>query len=485
MDLSNLNKDRDRRRRPAIDITTMVYGKVPPQSRDLERAILGAILLDSESFSIVIEILKPECFYVESHQRIFTSMQSLMNANSKIDILTVVEQLKNNDSLEIVGGPYFVTQLTNAVVSTAHLQHHCEIVYQKYIQRELIRLSGEILNDSYEDSINVFEMLAEATEKIRNINQEIQQKRIINVSNVSFDVIKSLHVKAYNAREGVIDKNLVYTGFTEWDRINGSLFPGLFIVAGRPGMGKGIMLTELICKMGKLFPVGVVNGEMTNEQLMIRVGCNLKDIDNELWKKQPIDITDEDLMKVNSAMEEAQMLQLHLHDDTYLHKITAKIRLWVEKFGVKVVLIDFLTLIKVLEEYARYMTDTQKLNYIMDVLRCLCKELSVPIILFCQLNRELYKRGGNKEPNLSDLKGSGNIEEFAYQISFLHRPEYYDIMEDQDGESTRGLMYHILAKHRDGRLGRLKYKFIPQCSKLDRWEGEVVQGWKPTTNTTF
>jgi replicative DNA helicase len=115
----------------------------------------------------------------------------------------------------------------------------------------------------------------------------------------------------------------------------------------------------------------------------------------------------------------------------------------------------------------------------------LCKELNVPIILFCQLNRDLYKRGGNKEPNLADLKGSGNIEEYAYQISFLHRPEYYDITEDELGESTKGLLYQIIAKHRDGKLDRLKFHFVPQCSQLRDWQSSPVRNWTPSDDAPF
>jgi len=168
MEITNLNKDRERksrRSRGSIDLSTMVYGKVPPQAKDLEEAVLGAIMLEKSAFDTVVEILKPECFYVDAHQRIYRAMQSLQQKNQPIDILTVVEELKSREELEMVGGPYYVTRLTNAVVSSANIEAHSRIILQKFIQRELIRISGEIIADSYEDSTDVFDLLDEKKKK--------------------------------------------------------------------------------------------------------------------------------------------------------------------------------------------------------------------------------------------------------------------------------------------------------------------------------
>jgi len=172
MDLTNLNKDRKNRRKPSIDLSTMVYGKVPPQAKELEEAVLGAIMLEKSAFDTVIEILQPECFYVDAHQRIYKAFKSLADNHMPIDILTVVEELKRKEELDIVGGPYFITKLTNSVVSTANIEAHARIVLQKFIQRELIRLSGEIIGDAYEDSTDVFDLLGEAEEKMFKITNK-------------------------------------------------------------------------------------------------------------------------------------------------------------------------------------------------------------------------------------------------------------------------------------------------------------------------
>ena len=165
MEFTNLNKDRKARRKNPIDMGSMVFGKVPPQAKDLEEAILGAIMLEKSAFDTVVEILKPECFYVDAHQKIFKAMQGLAIKSLPIDMLTVVEELKLREELEIIGGPYYVTKLTNSVVSSANIDAHSRIVLQKFIQRELIRISGEIIGDAYEDSTDVFELLDNAEGK--------------------------------------------------------------------------------------------------------------------------------------------------------------------------------------------------------------------------------------------------------------------------------------------------------------------------------
>jgi len=205
MDLTNINKDRaphsanKQRRKSSLDLGTMVYGKVPPQAKDLEEAVLGAIMLEKNAFDAVIEILKPECFYVEAHQRIFQSMQSLSNKSQPIDILTVVEELRFKEELEMVGGPYYVTKLTNTVVSSANIEAHARIILQKFIQRELIRISGEIIGDAYEDSTDVFDLLDDAESKLFEITNNHLRK--------NFDTIDSVLIKTIQRIEDLRHKN--------------------------------------------------------------------------------------------------------------------------------------------------------------------------------------------------------------------------------------------------------------------------------------
>ncbi len=184
MELTNLNKDRKLRRKPAIDLSTMVYGKVPPQAKELEEAVLGAIMLEKSAFDTVIEILKAECFYVDAHQRIYKAFESLAQKSMPIDMLTVVEELKFKEELDVIGGPYFITKLTNSVVSAANIETHSRIILQKFIQRELIRISGEIIGDAYEDSTDVFDLLDDSETKMFNITNNYLKKNYDDIGNV-------------------------------------------------------------------------------------------------------------------------------------------------------------------------------------------------------------------------------------------------------------------------------------------------------------
>src|SRR5688572_10929953 len=280
MDLTNLNRDKKNRRKPSLDLSTMIYGKVPPQAKDLEEAVLGAIMLEKGAFDIVIEILKAECFYVDSHQRVFKAMQSLANKSQPIDILTVVEKLRFKEELDLVGGPYYVTKLTNSVVSSANIEAHSRIVLQKFIQRELIRISGEIIADAYEDSTDVFDLLDQAESKI----YEVTSSHLRN----NYETIDSVLVKTIQRIEDLRHKNEditgVPTGFKNLDRITYGWQPtDLIILAARPSVGKTAMALNLARNAAlhptKPTPVAVFSLEMSAGQLVQRI----LSAESEIW----------------------------------------------------------------------------------------------------------------------------------------------------------------------------------------------------------
>jgi replicative DNA helicase len=479
MDLNNSKKSR---RKNNVDLSTIVYGKVPPQARELEEAVLGALLLEKSAYYEINGILRDICFYVDAHQRIFRSIIKLHEKRIPVDILTVIENLKESEELEMIGGPYYLTRLTNSVVSSANIQQHAKKVFEKFIQREVIRISGQLIGDAYEDStVDPFELIDNSVSQLKAISDILTIGENVKVSDVCMEILNDLHTKVYYAKQGIPNPKDIYTRIPEWDRINGPLFPGLYVIAGRPGMGKGVHLTECICRMAKEYNIGVINGEMTNKQLMIRVGCNLLEINNRLWKKKAEDLTDTDIAEVAMAMEEAQTLKLFIDDKRNIELIRTRIRYWVLKCGVKCVFIDFLGLLGVSADQAKYKNETEVTNYVLEILRELCKDLEVTIILYVQLNRDLYK-SGTKEPNLSHLKQSGKIEEYAFQVSFLHRPEYYDPQNavDEMGQSIKGLMKQIIAKHRDGEMETLSFFSRLECSKLESWGYSPVPGFKPS-----
>lgn len=491
MDLTNLNRDRKPRRKTPLDLSTMVYGKVPPQARELEEAVLGAVMLEKAAFDTVIEILKPECFYVDAHQRIFHAMQNLANKSQPIDILTVVEELRFKEELDIVGGPYFVTKLTNSVVSSANIEAHSRIILQKFIQRELIRISGEIITDAYEDSTDVFDLLDQAESKM----YEVTSKHLKN----NYESIDSVLVKTIQRIEDLRHRNEditgVPSGFPSLDRITyGWQNTDLIILAARPSVGKTAFALNLARNAAlhptKPTPVAVFSLEMSAGQLVQRI----LSAESEIW-----------LEKIaRGKMEEHEMKQLYAKgiqrlaqapifiDDTAalnIFELRAKCRRLKSINNIGLIIIDYLQLMSGTGD--RNSNREQEISTISRSLKGLAKELQVPIIALSQLSREVEKRKeGNKMPQLSDLRESGAIEQDADMVCFLYRPEYYDVTTNEHGESNKGETHVRIAKHRNGSLETIKLKALLHIQRFVDDEGNEGFGppnmpgsWKPVSGT--
>jgi replicative DNA helicase len=491
MDLTNLNKDRKNRRKGPLDLSTMVYGKVPPQAKDLEEAVLGAVMLEKGAFDTVVEILKPECFYVDAHQRIFKAMKSLANKSQPIDILTVVEELRFSEELDMVGGPYYVTRLTNAVVSSANIDAHARIILQKFIQRELIRISGEIIGDAYEDSTDVFDLLDQAESKI----YEVTSTHLRN----SYETIDSVLVKTIQRIEDMRHKNEdvtgVPTGFPTMDKVTyGWQMTDLIILAARPSVGKTAFALNLARNAAlhptKPTPVAFFSLEMSAGQLVQRI----LSAESEIW-----------LEKISRGkLEEHEMKQLYARgiqrlaqapifiDDTpalNIFELRAKCRRLKNINNIGMIIIDYLQLMSGTSEN-RNGNREQEISTISRSLKSLAKELQVPIIALSQLSREVEKRkDGNKMPQLSDLRESGAIEQDADMVMFLYRPEYYDVTQNEMGESNRGETHVRIAKHRNGSLETIKLRALLHIQKFVEDDGGEGFGpglpgsWKPVAGS--
>jgi replicative DNA helicase len=495
MDLTNLNKERERkqRRKSSLDLGTMVYGKVPPQAKDLEEAVLGAIMLEKSAFDSVVEILKPECFYVEAHQRIFRAMQSLSNKSQPIDILTVAEELKFKEELEMVGGAYYVTKLTNAVVSSANIEAHSRIILQKFIQRELIRISGEIIGDAYEDSTDVFDLLDDAESKLFEITNNHLRK--------NFDTLDSVLVKTIQRIEDLRHKNEdvtgVPSGFPSLDRITyGWQNTDLIILAARPAVGKTAFALNLarnaVMHSGKPTPVALFSLEMSAGQLVQRILA----AESEIWlEKIARGKLEEHEMKQLYARGIQRLAQAPLYiDDTpalNIFELRAKCRRLKNKHNIGMIIIDYLQLMSGTGDN-RNANREQEISNISRNLKALAKELGVPIIALSQLSRAVETRGAGKEgmkmPQLSDLRESGAIEQDADLVMFLYRPEYYDITQNEMGENNRGETHVRIAKHRNGSLETIKLKALLHIQKFTEDDGGSFGGtglpgnWKPVSD---
>ena len=468
MELTNLNKDRKVRRKPSIDLGNMVFGKVPPQSKELEEAILGAIMLEKSAFDTVVEILKPECFYGEAHQSIFKAMKSLADKSLPIDLLTVVEELKLRGDLELVGGAYYVSRLTNSVVSSANIEAHSRIVLQKFIQRELIRISGEIIGDAYEDTTDVFDLLDDAESKLFEITNNHLRSAFEDINTVLVKTIQRIE----DMRNRDEDITGVPSGFPSLDKLTyGWQQTDLIVLAARPSVGKTAFALNLARSAAlhptKPTPVVFFSLEMSSSQLVQRI----LSAESEIW-----------LEKISRGkLEEHEMKQLYKRgierlsrapiyiDDTAalnIFELRAKCRRLKNKHDIGLIIIDYLQLMSGGGDNKNGNRE-QEISKISRDLKGLAKELKVPIIALSQLSREVEKRKeGAKIPQLSDLRESGAIEQDADMVMFLYRPEYYDITANEMGESNKGETYVKIAKHRNGSLDTIKLKALLHIQKF-------------------
>ncbi|MEO7522763.1 MAG: replicative DNA helicase [Ferruginibacter sp.] len=466
MEFTNLNKGKVRRK-SAVDLGNMVFGKVPPQAKELEEAILGAIMLEKSAFDTVVEILKPECFYVEAHQRIYKAMQALAVKSLPIDLLTVVEELKIREDLEFIGGPYYVSKLTNSVVSSANIDAHSRIVLQKFIQRELIRISGEIIGDAYEDSTDVFDMLDDAETKLFEITNNHLRKNFDSIDTVLVKTIQRIE----DMRNRQDDITGVPTGFPSMDRITYGWQPtDLIILAARPSVGKTAFALNLARTAAlhptKPTPVAFFSLEMSSSQLVQRILSAESEIHLEKIARGKLE---EHEMKqlYKKGIDKLSKAPIFIDDSAALNifELRAKCRRLKNKNNIGLIIIDYLQLMSGSAD--RNSNREQEISKISRDLKGLAKELQVPIIALSQLSREVEKRKeGNKMPQLSDLRESGAIEQDADMVMFLYRPEYYDITANEFGENNKRETHVKIAKHRNGSLETVKLKALLHIQKF-------------------
>jgi len=481
MDITSLNKDR-KRRKTSVDLSTMVYGKVPPQAKELEEAVLGAIMLEKSAFDTVTEIIKPECFYVDAHRFIFEAMQSLQQKSVPIDILTVVEELKMQEKLDIVGGPYFVTKLTNSVVSTANIDAHARIVLQKFIQRELIRISGEIIGDAYEDSTDVFDLLDHSETLMFNITNNYLKKNFEDIGNVLVKTINRID----ELRTKTDEISGIPSGFSMLDRVTYGWQPtDLIILAARPAVGKTAFALNL-ARNAALHPtkptaVGFFSLEMGAAQLVQRILSAESEVPMEKISRGKLE--DHEYQQLHSkGIKKLEIAPIYIDDTAALNifEFRAKARRLVNKHKVGLIIIDYLQLMSGTSDKGG--NREQEISNISRNLKALAKELNVPIIALSQLSRAVETRKESKMPQLSDLRESGAIEQDADMVMFIYRPEYHEINNNEHGESTSGETHIRIAKHRNGSLDTIHLRANLAIQRFE--EVDAIQkggSWKPIT----
>jgi replicative DNA helicase len=457
----------DRRNRVTNPTPYSGLGKLPPQAIDLEEAVLGALMLEKDALSSVIDILKADVFYKDSHQKIFATIRTLFEKSSPVDILTVTAQLRQQGELEMIGGAYYITELTNRVASAANIEYHSRIIIQKFIQRELIRISTEVIQSAYEDTSDVLDLLDKAEKNLFEIAQNNLRRDSRKMDDLMHEALKEIEALK-DKKDGLTG---VASGFTDLDRMtSGWQKSDLVIIAARPAMGKTAFVLTCARNAAVDFnkPVVVFSLEMSSVQLVNRLISGETEIEQEKIRKGNME--EWEWQQIHSKIGRLEAAPLIIDDTPALNifEFRAKCRRLKSQHDIQLIIVDYLQLMHGKAADAKGGGNReQEIGSISRALKSVAKELNVPVLALSQLSRAVESRpGGSKRPMLSDLRESGSIEQDADMVLFLYRPEYYGLEVDEDNMPTAGVGEVIIAKHRNGETGRVRLKFVGKFVKF-------------------
>ena len=446
--------------------TGLPQAKVPPQAIDLEKAILGAMMIDKRGVDEVIELVEAETFYLPEHQEIFATIKDLFQQGKPIDILTVREELLKRGTLQQVGGEYYLITLSNLVATAAHVEYYARIVLQMYVKRRLIEISNEIIEKAYDETVDVLDLLDKAEEELFLVSQGSLKNDSNEVKNVVSDVKKQLEELA--KLEGLSG---ISTGFPSLDDYTSGWQKGdLIIIAARPGMGKTAFVLSMARNMAvdHKVPVAIFNLEMTSDQLVKRLFAIETEIPASKFRSGKL--SDMEWTLLNNKMSNISEAPLFINDSSMLSvfDLRSQARKLKRTHDIGIIIIDYLQLMTA-QLNNKSGNREQEISTISRNLKSLAKELNIPIIALSQLSRKVEERSdktGHKRPQLSDLRESGAIEQDADIVSFIYRPEYYKIELWEDDTPTQNQAEFIIAKHRNGKTGEIKMRFDTEFGRF-------------------
>lgn len=434
---------------------------VPPQAVELEEAVLGAMMLEKEALVLVDGLISEKIFYKDSHKCIYQAIRSLNSEGKPVDLLTVSQELRRIGKLEDAGGAFYVTELTSKVAGAANIEYHARILQEMYMKRRAIQVAAELQRLAFDDTSDAFELM----EMMQSATLETLHD-IDNGKTVLFGESLSKRLQVIAKRVGE-KKTLtgVDTGFKSLNDLTGGWQkPDLIIVAGRPAMGKTSFALCLVRNAAMAgVPVAIFSLEMSEDQLVDR----LISIETEIASAQDLqrgNISQEQFQGIVHKTAKASRYPIYI-DDTAgisISQLRSKAYKLKATKGIGMIVIDYLQLMSGEGKGNR----EQEISQISRGLKKIAKELDIPVIALSQLSRSVEQRGGDKKPQLSDLRESGAIEQDADIVIFTHRPEYYGITEYSDGSSTRGVAEIIFAKHRNGALDTAMTRFVGQFTKF-------------------
>ncbi len=459
------------------------FGHVQPQALDFEEAVLGALMVESDAYSLVCEILRPESFYDHRHQLIYKAVQDLQVQDKPVDIMTVTEQLRSSGVLEEAGGPYYITQLSSKVASSAHIVYHARIIAQKFLARELITFTSRIQTGAFDETQDVEDLMQEAEADLFKISQQNLKKDYTQINPVIDDAYKMLQNAAKHG-DGLTGLS---SGFTKLDAMtSGWQKSDLIILAARPAMGKTAFALSMAKNMAvdgvpdiddkgepirRQVHVAFFSLEMSNVQLVNRLISNVCSIPGNKIKNGQLESYE--WQQLDNQIKRLYDAPLYVDDTPSLSvfELRTKARRLVREHGVEIIMIDYLQL---MNASGLANSRQEEVSTISRSLKGLAKELNIPIIALSQLNRNVESRDGidGKRPQLSDLRESGAIEQDADIVSFIHRPEYYKIYENENHQDMHGMAEIILAKHRNGAVGTVNLRFRGEFVRFQNPEEE-------------
>lgn len=448
-------------------------GKIPPQAVDLEEAVLGALMLEKDAINDIIDVLSPDSFYKPEHGKIYAVIREMFNNGHAIDILTVTQHLKKKGELEQIGGPFFISQLTNRVASAANVEQHARIISQKFIQRKLIEYASDTITNAFDETKDVFDLLDKAEQGLFTISENNIRKNWESMDELLIQAIKHLEEIANNQ-----NTSGVYTGFRDFDKLTGGFQNSdMIVLAARPGMGKTAFSLTLArnAAVDYNMPIAFFSLEMSALQLVNRLIASETEINGQKLKRGTLE--PHEWTQLKTRITKLSNAKMYIDDTPGLpiYEFRAKCRRLKLQHDIKLVIVDYLQLMTTGGEHKG--NREQEISTISRSIKGIAKELNVPIIALSQLSRDVEKRQGDKRPQLSDLRESGAIEQDADMVLFITRPEYYGASETEDGEPTNNLAYIDIAKNRHGSTTEVKLQFIKELAKFSNFNEDGFQSY--------
>ncbi len=440
--------------------------RLPPQALDMEEAVLGALLLEKDALHRIMDTLKPHMFYKDAHRNVFEAILELFGNSEPVDILTVKNTLKRSGKLEQVGGAYYLTQLTSRVASAANIEYHARIIAEKFILRQLIQSSDDVIKQAYDETTDVFELLDHTEQKLFEISETNLRRNYHGMGEL---VVRTLErLEEMRGQDGTVVG--IPSGMAELDKMTaGWQKSDLVIIAARPAMGKTALTLSLARNAALRFdaPVAFFSLEMAATQLTQRLICAEAELDAQ--KVRTGTLEDHEWQQLITRIGSLSKAQLYIDDTPALTiwDLRAKCRRLKAEKGISMVIIDYLQLMQ--GNVTKGGNREQEIAGISRALKEIAKELDVVMIALSQLSRAVESRGGDKRPVLSDLRESGSIEQDADMVMFLYRPEYYGFETDDEGNTTQGMAELIISKQRNGPTGTCKLQFIGKYGKFTDW----------------